>query len=131
MSHRYDIRLSESCVDLNPLMVERQDPDNFICFQTRERCALEIAAYVFKPSSKSILLTVPRRCFFCGLLLLIMCSVCHVFMSVHCSIVVTCWERAGLLALMYVTFYCVCVTFLCGIMSQVWYLVVRYYTLCR
>ena len=29
-------------------MVERQDPDNFIRFQTRERCALEIAAYVFK-----------------------------------------------------------------------------------
>ena len=32
--HRYD-------------MVERQDPDNFTRFQTRERCALEIAAYVF------------------------------------------------------------------------------------
>ena len=27
--HRYDIRISESCVDPNPLMVERQDPDNF------------------------------------------------------------------------------------------------------
>ena len=45
--HRYDIRIQESCVDPNPLMVERKDPDNFICFQTRERCALEIAAYVF------------------------------------------------------------------------------------
>ena len=29
-------------------MVERQDPDNFTRFLTRERCALEIAAYVFK-----------------------------------------------------------------------------------
>ena len=29
-------------------MVERQDLDNFTCFQARERCALEIAAYVFK-----------------------------------------------------------------------------------
>ena len=29
-------------------MVERHDPDNFARFQTRERCALEIAAYVFK-----------------------------------------------------------------------------------
>ena len=29
-------------------MVERQDPDNFTRFQTREKCALEIAAYVFK-----------------------------------------------------------------------------------
>ena len=46
--HRYDIRISESSVDPNPLMVERQDPDNFTRFQTRERCALEIAAYVFK-----------------------------------------------------------------------------------
>ena len=27
-------------------MVERQDPDKFTRFQTRERCALEIAAYV-------------------------------------------------------------------------------------
>ena len=46
--HRYDTRISESCVDPNPLMVERQDPDNFPRFQTRERCAMEIAAYVFK-----------------------------------------------------------------------------------
>ena len=45
--HQYDIRTSESCVDPNPLMVERQDPDNFTRFQTRERCALEVAAYVF------------------------------------------------------------------------------------
>ena len=46
--HRYDISISGSCVDLNPLMAERQDPDSFTRFQTRERCALEIAAYVFK-----------------------------------------------------------------------------------
>ena len=45
--HRYDLRILESCVDLNLLMVERQDPDNFTCFHTQERCALEIAAYVF------------------------------------------------------------------------------------
>ena len=45
---RCDIRISESCVDPNLLMVERQDPDNFTLFQTRERWALEIAAYVFK-----------------------------------------------------------------------------------
>ena len=49
--HWYDIRISESCVDPNPLMVERQDPYNFTRFQTRERCAfvgVEVAAYVFK-----------------------------------------------------------------------------------
>ena len=50
MSHRYDIGISERCVDPNLFMVERQDPDNFTRFQTRERCALEIAAYVFKVS---------------------------------------------------------------------------------
>ena len=45
--HRHDKRISESCVDPNPLMVERQDPNNFTRFQLREKCALEIAAYVF------------------------------------------------------------------------------------
>ena len=38
----------KSCVDPNPLRVERQDPDNVPRLQTRERYALEIAAYVFK-----------------------------------------------------------------------------------
>ena len=46
--HQYDIRISESSDDPNPLMVEKQDPDNFPLLQTREKCALEIAAYVFK-----------------------------------------------------------------------------------
>ena len=46
--HRYDIRISESCIDPNPLIVERQDPDNFPRYQTQKRCSLEIAAYVFK-----------------------------------------------------------------------------------
>ena len=45
--YQYDIKIWEICVDPNPLMVERQDPDNFTRFQMRERCALEIAAYVF------------------------------------------------------------------------------------
>ena len=27
------------------------------------------------------------------------------FLSIHCSLVVTCWERADLLALLYVMFY--------------------------
>ena len=53
LEHRYDIRISESGVDPNRLMVERQDPDNFPRLQTRERCALEIAAYVFKVFASS------------------------------------------------------------------------------
>ena len=50
LDRQYDIRILESCVDPNPLMVEIQDLDNFTCFQTREMCTLEIAAYVFKHS---------------------------------------------------------------------------------
>ena len=42
------MRILESCVDPNPLMVERQDPDNFTHFQERERWALDKALYVFK-----------------------------------------------------------------------------------
>ena len=50
---------------------------------------------------KVFLLTVPRRCFFCGSFLLVMLHAgvyCNV-VSVLCSHVVTCWERADLLAL--------------------------------
>ena len=55
----------------------------------------------FKPSSKIFLLTVPRRYFFCRLFVLFTCMscVCHAFASVHCCLVVTCWEMADLLAL--------------------------------
>ena len=40
--------------------------------------------------------------------LLLMFGVCRVFLSVHCSRVITDWEKAELLALLYVMFYCVC-----------------------
>ena len=49
--------------------------------------------------------------------------VCHAFASVHCCIVVTCLERAGLLALVSDVKLCF-VTFHCGILGQVWYLIV-------
>ena len=38
--------------------------------------------------------------------LLFMFRVCNAFLSVHCSLVVTCCERANLLALLCVMFYC-------------------------
>ena len=34
-------------------------------------------------------------------------SVCHTVSSVPCSVVITCWERADLLTLLYVMFSCV------------------------
>ena len=53
------------------------------------------------------ILTVPRRCFFCGPVLLFMFRVCPAVLFVHCSLMVTCWERANLLALLYVLSSCV------------------------
>ena len=37
---------------------------------------------------------------------------------------VICWKRANLLALLYVMFSCVFDTFPCGVLGQVWYLIV-------
>ena len=50
-----------------------------------------------------LLLTVPRGCFFCGSFLLVMLhvGVCCVVISVPCSLVVTCWKRTDLLAVVF------------------------------
>ena len=55
---------------------------------------------------KVFLLTVPRRWFFCGSFLLVVLhvGVCFAVMSVPCSLVVTCWERADLFAVVIVVF---------------------------
>ena len=45
--------------------------------------------------------------------------VCLVFLSVHCSLVVTCWERADLMALLFVVFNCVFVIFPCNVLGKV------------
>ena len=54
--------------------------------------------------------------------MLFMHCVCHALASVHCCLVVTCWERADLLALVFDVQLCF-VTFPCGILGQVWYLI--------
>ena len=77
----------------------------------------------FKPYRKIVLLTVPRRYFFCRSFVLLMYCVCHAFASVHCCLVVTRRERADLLALV-CDVYCDFVTFPIGILGQVWYLIV-------
>ena len=48
---------------------------------------------------------------------------------VQCSLVVTCWERTDLLALLCVTFSCF-VTFPCGVPGQVMYLIASIPDLC-
>ena len=78
---------------------------------------------------KYFLLTVPRLCFFCGSILLFMFAVCHAFLSVLCSLVVACWERTGLLAILCDVFLCF-VTFSCRVLGQVWYLLVSISNLC-
>ena len=54
----------------------------------------------------------------------------HAFASVHCCLVVTCWEMAELSALVG-DVYCTFVTIPCGILGQVWYLIVSFPDLCR
>ena len=48
--------------------------------------------------------------------------VCQTFLSVPCNLVVTCWEVADLLALLYMVFSCGFVTFPYGVLGQVWYM---------
>ena len=68
------------------------------------------------------------------LLLWIICvfvsCVSHAFASVHCCLLITCWERADLLAFVG-DVYCIFVTFPCGILCQVWHLIVSFPVLCR
>ena len=59
-----------------------------------------------------------------------MSCVSHAFASVHCCLVVTCWERADLLVLLG-NVYCIFVTFSCGILGKVWYLIVSFPDLCH
>ena len=59
-----------------------------------------------------------------------MSCVSHAFASVHCCLVVTCWEGADLLGLVGI-FFSYFVTLPCGILDQVWYLIVSFPDLCR
>ena len=69
-----------------------------------------------------------QLCFFCGSFVICLCR--HTAFSVSCSLVITCLERAGLLALLFVMFSCVLVTFPYGVLGQVWYLIVSFLDLC-
>ena len=59
-----------------------------------------------------------------------MFRVCHALLSVHCSLVVTYWERANLLALVYVMFTCVLSFSPHGVLDRVWYLIVSIPDIC-
>ena len=57
-------------------------------------------------------------------LIFICINLCHTAISVTCSFEVDSWERFDLLALLYVMFSCVFVTFQYGVLGQVGYLIV-------
>ena len=59
-----------------------------------------------------------------------MFRVCHAFLSVHCSRVVNCVERAKLLDLLCVMFYRAFVTLQCCVLGQVRHLIVSISDLC-
>ena len=57
-----------------------------------------------------------------------MCFVfaCYTVLPVPCCFLLTRWERADLLALLYVTFSCDFITFIYGVPGQVWYLILSF-----
>ena len=60
-----------------------------------------------------------------------MFNIClYTVLSVSCSLVISCLERADLLALLCEMFPCVCVTFPCGVSGQVWYFIVMIPDIC-
>ena len=85
---------------------------------------------VSKPSSKKITDHSKALHFLWDPFLLFVFHVCHAVLSVPCSLVVTCWVRTDLLALLCVVFSGVFVTFSYGVLGQVWYLTVSIPYLC-
>ena len=59
--------------------------------------------------------------------MLFMSCVCHAFASAHCCLA----GKGPTSLLLFVMFNCVFVTFPCGILGQVWYLIVLIPDLCR
>ena len=105
-------------------------PNIYVSWSTSELRVMLAPWNRFKPFSKIFLLIVPRPYFFCGSFMFF----CLVFamplcVSVYLCLVVTCWVRADILALVCDVWY-VFVTFPCGILGQVWYLIVSIPDLC-
>ena len=68
---------------------------------------------VFLILSRLFMVVVPRRYFFCGSFAFVVPCVSHTFASVHCCLMVACWERTDLLALVG-DVYCIFVFSPCG-----------------
>ena len=55
---------------------------------------------------------------------------CHTVSSVPSSLVVTCWERADMLAVLCMMFSCVFVILQYGVLGVVWYLIASIIDIC-
>ena len=80
-----------------------------------------------RSSSKILLLTVQRQCFFCGSFMLFLSCVCYAFACV--CLLMPCGRLLGKLSFVMSNF--VFVTFSCGILGQVWYFIVSNPDLCH
>ena len=106
-------------------------PNIYVSWSTSELRVRLAPLNRFKPSSNIFFLTVPRRYFFCGIFMIFFCLVFAMSMcaSGYMCFVVTCWERADLLALVCGVLLWVC-HFPISILGQVWYLIVSITDLC-
>ena len=84
----------------------------------------------FKPSSKIFFTYHSKAVLHLWIICIFVSCVSNAFASFHCCLVVTCWERDALLALVGDVYY-IFVTLPCGILGQVWYLIVSFPALCR
>ena len=83
-----------------------------------------------KPFSKIFLLTVPRRYFFCRSFVFL----CQAFLMLSRLFIAALWLPAGKGLTSWpllVMFIVILVNFPCGILGQVWYLIVSFPGLCR
>ena len=78
-----------------------------------------VPSNVFRFSSNFVYWLLHDGASFVDDFLLFVFRVCHAFLSIHRSLVVTCWESAYFLALDLCLF-----TFPCGVLGQLWYLIV-------
>ena len=85
-----------------------------ICFDSTSEIRVRfVTLNMFKPSNN--FLTGRSKAVLLLWILFAICISCHTVLSVTCSIVVTCWQGAVLLVLLYWCFLLLFVTFWCGI----------------
>ena len=84
-------------------MIHECEPNSYVSCSTLEIRVRLVPSNMFKPSS-NFLTDHSKAVLRLLVLLLIVVCVCHTVLSVPCSLVVSCSERAGLLALVCVMY---------------------------